>query len=68
MARRIGWNLPDRADLVLAAALSAYGQLEVWVPGAIRVSSRRASVGSWRRLRCLPRCLWRFAAVLPSSR
>ena len=30
----MAWNLPDPADLALAAALSVYGQLEVWVPAA----------------------------------
>ena len=63
----MAWNRPDRADLVLAAALSAYGQLEVWVPGAmpgVEPAGQRGLLAAAALLATLPVAFRRRAPVV----
>jgi signal transduction histidine kinase len=62
----MAWNLPDPADLALAAALSVYGQLEVWVPAAtpgVEPASQRGLLAAAALLATLPVAFRRRAPI-----
>src|SRR6478609_1063975 len=57
---------PNRADLVLAAALSVYGQLEVWAPGlapGVEPADQRGLLAAFALLATAPVAFRRRAPI-----
>jgi signal transduction histidine kinase len=66
MARHASWKRPERLDYAIAAALAAYGQLEVWAPSVmpgVEPAGRQALLAACALLATVPVAFRRRAPI-----